>query len=378
MESPGTGTPQADTGLPPGVQVGPLGARFVAYLLDSAVPAVVAVALQFVLPGLTGSTRLAVILAAAVVSLGWAGFIWHATATRAASPGMRAMNIQLVGFFDGRPIGWGRVLLRNLIFGVLALTGIGLVIMLVLLLRHPRKQGWHDLATQSVIIKARALAPRHQPASVEQSGSSGGPPSVPVTVSTTSGAAASVSGPPAPAAAAPVTPLVAPTTYGPEVRYQQSETRPGPSPYAPQGPRVPAPAKPRSTPPPPTPRVAPAPEEWVIKLDDGRVIPLEGLVLLGRNPQPQPGEEDAHLIKLADQTRTVSKSHLAVGRDGPGAYVVDRGSTNGSTVTAPDGTSTRCQPGDVVPVEPGSIVSMGDHWLEMGRRRTPPEPAAPR
>ena len=49
-------------------------------------------------------------------------------------------------------------------------------------------------------------------------------------------------------------------------------------------------------------------------LDDGRRITVDGLVLLGRNPQPQPGEEDAQLIKLADETRTVSKSHLAIGR----------------------------------------------------------------
>ena len=28
---------------------------------------------------------------------------------------MRLMKLQLVGFYDGRPIGWGRVLLRALI-----------------------------------------------------------------------------------------------------------------------------------------------------------------------------------------------------------------------------------------------------------------------
>ena len=54
-------------------------------------------------------------------------------------------------------------------------------------------------------------------------------------------------------------------------------------------------------------------QEWSILLDDGRRIALDGLILLGRNPQPQAGEEDAQLIKIADETRTVSKSHLAVG-----------------------------------------------------------------
>ena len=103
-------------------------------------------------------------------------------------------------------------------------------------------------------------------------------------------------------------------------------------------------------------------------MDDGRRITVEGLVLLGRNPQPQPGEEDAHLIKLADETRTVSKSHLAIGvDDSGGVYVVDRGSTNGSTVTTTSGQSTRCTPGVRVYVDAGSIVSIGDHWLELRR-----------
>ena len=90
-------------------------------------------------------------------------------------------------------------------------------------------------------------------------------------------------------------------------------------------------------------------------------------MLLGRNPQPRAGEEDAQLIKVADETRTVSKSHLALGVDGNGMYVMDRGSTNGSTVTTQDGESQPCPPGDLVAVHPGAVVSFGDHWLEVRR-----------
>ena len=50
-------------------------------------------------------------------------------------------------------------------------------------------------------------------------------------------------------------------------------------------------------------------------LDDGRRLTVDRLVLLGRNPRPAPGEEDAQLIKIADETRTVSKLHLAIGVD---------------------------------------------------------------
>jgi hypothetical protein len=108
-------------------------------------------------------------------------------------------------------------------------------------------------------------------------------------------------------------------------------------------------------------------QEWSILLDDGRRIALDGLILLGRNPQPQAGEEDAQLIKIADETRTVSKSHLAVGLDAGGVYVVDRGSTNGSTVSTTNGMSTRCQADEMVRVGEGAIVSIGDHWLEITR-----------
>ena len=106
---------------------------------------------------------------------------------------------------------------------------------------------------------------------------------------------------------------------------------------------------------------------WLTLLDDGRKITVDGLVLLGRNPKPEPGEEAAQLIKLADETRTVSKSHLAVDVDDTGLHVTDRGSTNGSTVTTRQGVSTRCQAGERVYVNPGSIVSIGDHWLEIRR-----------
>ena len=59
---------------------------------------------------------------------------------------------------------------------------------------------------------------------------------------------------------------------------------------------------------------------WFVVLDDGREIDVSGLVLLGRNPHAQPGEEDvAELVEIADETRTVSKSHLAIATDSDGA-----------------------------------------------------------
>src|SRR5690606_215537 len=106
---------------------------------------------------------------------------------------------------------------------------------------------------------------------------------------------------------------------------------------------------------------------WRPALDDGREIEITGLVLLGHNPQARPGEEDAQLIKISDESRTVSKTHLATGEDAVGNHVKGRGSTNGPTATHPAAQSPACAPGDVVQVDVGTIVSFGDHWLEVKR-----------
>ena len=164
MESPAQGRPNRETGLPPGVEVGTLGRRFVAFLINMSVLVVVSVALFFLLPTMTGALRMTVAIIGSAVIIGWIILVGYGLAARAASPGLRAMKLQLVGFLDGRPIGGGRVFVRGLVFWALYITGIGLLIMLIMELRHPRKQGWHDLAATAVMIKERVLAPAAQPA----------------------------------------------------------------------------------------------------------------------------------------------------------------------------------------------------------------------
>ncbi len=164
METPVQGRPNRETGLPPGVEVGPLGKRFVAYLINISIPVIVGLALVFLLPTTTGALGLALGMIGALIAIGWLVVVWYTLAVRAASPGLRAMKLQLVGFLDGRPIGPARVFLRALLFWALFITGIGLLIMLIMMLRHPRKQGWHDLAVTAVMIKERLLAPPVQPA----------------------------------------------------------------------------------------------------------------------------------------------------------------------------------------------------------------------
>ncbi|MGH3338036.1 MAG: RDD family protein, partial [Propionibacteriaceae bacterium] len=404
-----------------------------AYLINVSVPVVVSIVMILLLPTTTGALTLTLGVIGAAITIGWLVLIWYTLAVRAASPGLRAMKLQLVGFLDGRPIGLGRVFIRALVFWALFITGIGLLIMLIMMLRHPRKQGWHDLAVTSVMIEERHLAPPVQPAraavaaaqgpaaqagNMSQAQQSGvraaspqsyaagegyGPASSPVPpgpLTPPPGMAPANSGAPYAAAVPPggsgsayggnayATPYpgapYAPSPYRSSPTSQPSGgelsspgQQAGPGPQTAQGsPSAVSPAREdmpenatsagdfsNQTVAPSSPYV----QDWSILLDDGRRITLEGLVLLGRNPQPKAGEEDAQLIKIADESRTVSKSHLAVGVDAGGVYVVDRGSTNGSTVSTTNGMSARCRAGEMVRVGDGAIVSIGDHWIEITR-----------
>src|SRR5215216_2274577 len=484
MESPQPAPPVNTTGLPPGVEVGALAKRFLAHLIDRLVPALLIAAGIYFGPKVGGELGFLIQVAAVVLTLAWVLFVWWGFAVRAAGPGMRLMRLQLVGFYDGRPIGWTRFLLRALVLAALYATVLGLLLMLIFLVMHPRKQGWHDLLVHAVVIKQRALAPRkpapeqrrqadaitpEQQRQLAGTAAYGGQPhSAPQPLATPApqplAPPAAVGGHspgtpaagPAPGAAQPPSEPYAGIVPGTESSgYQPAPTAESgrsaePHPYSrprtadrsaepPQPPTSGEPASsgqpnPYSRPPtadrtaePPPPLIPPAgvgappagaaafaaganaegqpagasagppgdrpapneaaglsrispsiavPESaradgqtgWFVVLDDGREIDITGLVLLGRNPHAQPGEEDAQLIKIADETRTVSKSHLAIATDRDGAFLVDRGSTNGSTVTTSGGVSTKCRMGERVRVSEGSIVSIGDHWLEIRRR----------
>src|SRR5215211_2430806 len=484
MESPQPAPPVNTTGLPPGVEVGALGKRFLAHLIDRLVPALLIAAGIYFGPKVGGELGFLIQVAAVVLTLAWVLFVWWGFAVRAAGPGMRLMRLQLVGFYDGRPIGWTRFLLRALVLAALYATVLGLLLMLIFLVMHPRKQGWHDLLVHAVVIKQRALAPRkpapeqrrqadaitaEQQRQLAGTAAYGGQPhSAPQPLATPAPQPLAPPGGvgghspgtpaagPAPGAAQPPSEPYAGIVPGTESSgYQPAPTAESgrsaqPHPYSrpptadrsAEPPHPPTSGEPASSgqpnpysrpptadrtaePPPPLippagvgappagaaafaaganaegqpagasagpPGDRPAPNEaaglsrispsiavpesaradgqtgWFVVLDDGHEIDITGLVLLGRNPHAQPGEEDAQLIKIADETRTVSKSHLAIATDRDGAFLVDRGSTNGSTVTTSGGVSTKCRMGERVRVSEGSVVSIGDHWLQIRRR----------
>lgn len=117
--------------------------------------------------------------------------------------------------------------------------------------------------------------------------------------------------------------------------------------------------------------VAPAGEGAVhVILDDGVEFQLSGSALIGRQPQPAPGEDIEILVQLHDVARSVSKTHLGLHWDGRQLWVEDRHSANGTTVLDPGGTWQSLQAGRPYPVSPGTRIQLGGRRLVVG---TPPE-----
>lgn len=102
-----------------------------------------------------------------------------------------------------------------------------------------------------------------------------------------------------------------------------------------------------------------------VQFDDGLRMALGGPGLIGRNPAGRDGELFEHLIAVADDTRTISKTHLEFGLEPQGLWIIDRNSTNGSSVVLPDGQRVDLEPGVRVSAPIGSTVEIGDRHFQV-------------
>lgn len=109
----------------------------------------------------------------------------------------------------------------------------------------------------------------------------------------------------------------------------------------------------------------PRPPVVRLVIDDGRAIPLNGDVVIGRRPGTDPDVVAGRLtpLTLNDPERTVSRIHAVLALDGWDLLLADRHAENGTAVK-PAGVAafTRLSSGACVRVLPGTT-------LELGRRR---------
>lgn len=82
---------------------------------------------------------------------------------------------------------------------------------------------------------------------------------------------------------------------------------------------------------------------WGVELPDGEVLELEGDdIVIGRKPEPAGG---ATVLQIADPTRTMSKTHARLRRDGDDWTVEDLQSTNGVALIDERGETVALEPG---------------------------------
>ncbi len=114
-------------------------------------------------------------------------------------------------------------------------------------------------------------------------------------------------------------------------------------------------------PPAPVPPPSPQPDPTVrfgLRFDSGESIPISAPVLLGRNPDATQHPE-ASAIALADDTRSLSKTHMLVRPVAGGLEIVDCGSTNGSGLVR-GGTEFPVAAETPTRVNDGDLIRLGD------------------
>lgn len=277
------------------------------------------------------------------------------------SIGYKVCGIRLVDATTGASIGAGRAFGRAIVRG---LAAIPCYLGLFWALWQPQRRGWHDLASNTVVVPAEvpftgstAASPYTSPAYGAPSyaqpllDAPGAPPPAP---------APSVPPAPAPSAfAAPARTPTPPTVYGPG---------PAPSFYLPPSSvdddRTVARSDLRSSPPPSTPVPTATQRRFAVVFDSGRREAVDQTLVVGRDPAPSPADGRVALIAIDDSTMSVSKTHFAIGRDLDALWVEDRHSTNGvSVITGSD--TTKLAPGVRSPLATGAVVRFGDRSLSV-------------
>lgn len=309
---------------------------------------------------------------------------WWLLATRGYSFGLLLTGLRLLETDRGTPIGWGRVLVHEVLVVLLGLVPVvGWVLLAVSVGSHPQRRGWHDRASGATVFdvgvgldpagggtssprqaterlqallgegdrRRRRGAPERvavepfaterdpRPDESNQDDTSVLPP-VRMEESITPGPRTRVV-PPAPYEQVSNVSYRALDDEVERTRLRQARTKVA---YAPSR----AQSRPRAT----------------LLLWDNRVVVLEGTALVGRNPSPREGEAlPVQVIAVIDRGRSVSKTHLAIGVDTEGVWLKDRNSTNGTVVTLEDGQQILCAPEQKVRVPVGASVAFGDYWL---------------
>jgi uncharacterized RDD family membrane protein YckC len=144
-----------DAATSTGITVAGLGSRALVNILDLAPLALLS---SLVLASQNLPTSTLVEIPASVLGLAWLVGLWRAYATRGQGPAATWLRVRFLRLADGQPPGWGRWFLRTLVWYGSMIVPIVWLVLVVQMMLHPRRRGWHDLAGQSVVVHATGLA----------------------------------------------------------------------------------------------------------------------------------------------------------------------------------------------------------------------------
>lgn len=331
---------------------------------------------------------------------------------RGTSPGRALFGLRVVDAESGGPVGLARGVGRTAILGVgsLPMFGLGVATLAWTAVedRSGERRGWHDHVTGSVVVDIRPAPveeevsderPRHVvnltamrlmpvkqtespivPAPDPHRSSSDPAEPSPARAQPTP---APVQPGPAPAAAAQPSTAQPPAAQQPEVAApghpgpalsSSSSSLSGPSGSEALPPDAPAPVtRIRPAAGPQTPSTASSPRHtgplptWHVQFDSGESFVVEGLGVVGRQPQGRPGEPVRHVVPLRSADMSISKTHAQFHLAADGALVVmDRGSTNGSLLIR-KGVARELSPGRPATLVDGDRVRFGDREMRVSR-----------
>lgn len=336
--------------------------RFYAFVIDRAVAWPLDAALVAVIwwqVGSRGHALLGVALAAGAVLVVTAAFA-ALLGLRGTSPGRALMGLKVVHPDAGTPIGVGPALARSLVLALATLPtfGFGAASLAWTAVMDPggRRRGWHDKLAGSVVVDVRP-----EPARPVQDA----PAPRPI-VNLTAMRLVPVATPER-ATPAPVgpraDPVMAPAPVAPTAPISPPD--PGVIVRPPAGVRREPEARTARPPTSTGPRAASA-ARWRLTLDTGESFVVEGLVLVGRKPEPRGGEEVRHVVPLRSADLSVSKTHAQLQVVDGSLVVMDRGSTNGSLLIR-QGVSRDLPGGKPATLLDGDRVLVGDRELSVTR-----------
>jgi uncharacterized RDD family membrane protein YckC len=297
------------------------------------------------------------------------------------TPGKALVGIRVLSFEDARPIGLLRAMLRTFLLGVATLPtlGFGAAALAWTAMVDPSgwRRGWHDLRTGTVVVDVRPVptveepeeeAPR-QVVNLTAMRLVPASPTPPRRVPTRG--RRPPASPPPEVAALPAQPTVTPrqSLGWPLVGEAPADPSPAPAQGAGRGPRPTAPPAPpegdRTQPRPPD--TAAPPVRWQVTFDTGEQFEVRGLTLVGRRPEPRPGEPVKRLVTLPSDDMSLSKTHAQFQVVPDGALVVmDRSSTNG-TILIRAGVTKRLVGGKPATMRDADRVRFGDREMTVAR-----------